>query len=510
MGYYFVGTDIGTSGTKSVILDTEGNVLASKYITYPLITPRPGWAEHNADDYWNAVADTIKACIEKAAINAADIKAVALSGFSPACILIGEDGSPLQNSHIWMDRRGTKQANWIKENIGYEAFSQKNPNQIDPFYCTIKLMWERDNRPELYNRAKKVLTAIGYPLFKLTGNYAISYQDASTFGVGFDIIKRDWDYGYLERLGLRTDLLPTVFSREEIVGYVTPEASCRTGLEASTPVIASLIDAGAAAVTSGDNKPNTLSITMGTAGCMTLNHKEPIFSPELITSINCREGYTTAGAIAAFGSLTRYFRDEFGQYEMQFADTMGFDVFDLLNLEAEKAPAGSDGLVFLPYVMGERTPIWDPLARGMLFGLSLTHTKGHMLRAFMEGAVYGLYHNFECMMDSGLTFTGPIHLMEGGAKSNLWRQIIADVFNHQVVYQEGSKGAPYGDAVLAGISTGYIKDLDSLGLDTAPLTVNEPNEKRHDMYMEFYKIYRKLYENTREQYRELASITGYN
>lgn len=511
MANFFIGTDVGTSGTKSVLIDDQGKVLGSKYITYPLITPRPGWAEHKPDDYWNAVADTMKSCIEQAHVDPADIKGLAVSALAPSCILVDENNNPLQNGHIWMDRRGTAQAQWIKDNIGYDAFKDKNPNPIDPYYNTIKLMWERDNRPELYNKAKKVVTAIGYPVLKLTGEAVCSYNDACFFGVGFDLVNRKWDEEYIERLGLDINKFPKLYSMEEVVGYVTAEAAERTGLKQGTPVVAGLIDAGGAAV-SGGLKPNyTLTITMGTAGCMGISHEEPNFAPNLITTVSGRTGYSTGAAISACGSLTRYFRDEFAQAENEFAKGLGISPFDIMTLEAEKVPAGSGGLIVLPYFMGERSPIWDPLARGMVFGMSLTHTKAHLLRAFMEGAAYGLYHNYECMLETGIHINQPIYLSEGGAQSNLWRQIVADVFNVPCEFETGSKGAPLGDALLAGACLGYIKDLSSISKDNEGKVVyarNEPDAERHEMYMQYYSIYRKLYENTKEQYRELAVATG--
>ncbi|MDL2289566.1 FGGY-family carbohydrate kinase [Clostridia bacterium OttesenSCG-928-F22] len=509
MAKYLIGSDVGTSGTKSVLIDEEGKQLASAYIEYPLTTPRPGWAEHDPEFYWNGVADTIHMCIQQSGVDNADIKGVSISALAPACILVDKDLNPLQNSHIWMDRRGTAQANWIKEKIGYEAFADKNPNPIDPYFATIKLMWERDNRPELYKKAYKVQTAADYPAMKLTGKPVTDYGNASLFGVGYDLIRRDWDTDYIERLGLDPEKFPKSYDSTDIIGEVTAEAAERTGLKKGTPVCAGTTDGGAAGMINGGPINGLLTITMGTAGVMRFAHEKPTFIRNLITT-SYKDKYGTVAAISACGSLTRYFRDTFAQYEKSVAKTLDLDVFDIMTLEAQQAPLGSDGLMVLPYFMGERSPIWDPLARGVVFGMSIMHTKGHLLRAFMEGATYALYQNYRCMIDGGAELSTPIYLTEGGAKSALWRQIVCDVFNVPVAFKQGASGAPLGNALIAGVGTGVFKDFSVAKPWSTISHFHEPNAEAHEKYMEYYAIYQRLYMRLKDEYAELAKVTGYN
>ena len=508
MANYLVGCDVGTSGTKSILIDEEGNVLGCEYIEYPLITPRPGWAEHDPEWYWNAVADTIHSCINQAGVDNSEIRGVCVSALAPACILVDEDLRPLQNSHIWMDRRGTAQANWVKEHIDESEYLDEMPNAIDPYFGMIKLMWERDNRPELYQKTYKIQTAANYPTMKLTGKAVIDSGNASLFGVGFDLRKRDWDYDLVEKLGIDPDKLPPCFMAEDIIGEVTAEAAERTGLKKGTPVCAGNTDSGAAGLTNG-GKYNDLIILMGTAGIMRFTHTEPQFIRNMITTAY-KHHFATTCAISACGSLTRYFRDTFAQYEKSVGKTLDLDAFDIMSLEAQKAPIGSDGLIVLPYFMGERTPIWDPIARGMVFGMSITHTKGHLLRAFMEGATYALYHNYECMLDGGAQLSMPLYVTEGGAKNPMWRQILSDVFNAPVAYKQGAKGAPMGDALIAGIATGIFKDYSIADGWNVVTDYHEPNPEAHKKYMDYYAIFRRLYEKVKDEYVELAKVTGFN
>ncbi len=512
MGNYLIGTDVGTGGTKSVLIDEGGNVLGSAYIEYGLITKRPGWAEQDPEWYWNAVADTIKQCIDQSGVDNSEIRGVSISALAPACILVDKDLKPLQYSHIWMDRRGTAEAQWVKDNIGEERAAEKSGNPVDPYFATIKLLWEKNNRPELYKKAYKIQTAADYPVMKLTGRAVTDYSNASLFGVGYDIINKTWDEEMVERLGLDMEKLPESYPCDEIIGEVTAQAAQRTGLKKGTPVVAGTVDANAAYVAGGVISPGEMSITMGTAGCMGIIHDQPKFTKNMITiahTANSKAMYSTLGCIVSCGALTRYFRDNFALEERRFAKDLNLDVYDIMNMEAEKAPIGSDGLITLPYFMGERTPIWDPVARGVLFGLSLAHSRGHIIRSFMEAAVYALYQNFLYIEASGLEMKLPMVLVEGGAKSALWRQIVSDVFNIPVVFMADSKGAPVGNAINAGVGVGVFQNYDVAKEWVNFSNHHAPREQAHEEYMKYYKIFDRLYGKVADEYQELAKATGY-
>lgn len=514
MSNYLVGSDVGTGGTKSVVMDTGGNVLGSHFIEYPLITPRPGWAEHNPEWYWNAVADTIKASIKQSRVNPKNIKGVSISALSPACILVDKNLRPLQNAHIWMDRRATAECQWLKENIGEERVFKLSGNPIDPYYATAKLMWEKNNRPELYRDTYKLQTAADYPAMKLTGKAATDYSNASLIGIAFDIVNRRWDEKLIEEIGLDIEKFPSLHPCDEVIGEVTREAAQRTGLAPGTSVVAGTVDCNAAWVSMGIIDDGDNSLVMGTAGVWGVAHEVPKFTKNMITIIHTaysRKKYTTLAALVSCGALIRYFRDKLGQVERATERELGVSAYDVMNLEAEKVSPGSDGLIILPYFMGERTPIWDPLARGVLFGLSLAHERGHIIRAMMEAVGYGILHNVELVRKSGVKINSPTFLGEGGAQSRLWRQIISDILNVKCTYVTESKGAPVGNAVNAGVGVGifknyhivkeWLKDVEKIDI--------EPNQKLHKFYMKLYKIYRGLYPDLAKYYKELAQTTGY-
>ena len=512
MANYLVGSDIGTSGAKSVVMRDDGRVLGSAYIEYPLITPRPGWAEQDPEWYWNAVADTIRQAIAKSGVDSAEIRGVSVSAFSPACILVDKEQRPLQNSHIWMDRRGTAEAEWVRQTFGENRAAEKSANPIDPYFTNIKLLWEKEHRPELYRKADKMLTAADYVTMRLTGAAVTDYSNASLFGMGLDIVERKWDEKALDELGLDCEKLPDIYACEDVIGEVTAAAAERTGLKKGTPVVAGTVDCNAAYVANGAIHDGDISVAMGTAGCMGYLHRAPKFSKNIITLIHTaysKEMYVTLGATVSCGALTRYFRDQFAQVECQTAKALGLDEFELLGLEAEKIPAGSDGLIVLPYFMGERTPFWNPLARGVVFGLSLAHTRGHIYRAFMEGATYALYQNFQQMRQGGQSLNLPMILTEGGAKSALWRQIVADMFDIPVAYMKESKGAPVGNAILAGVGTGVFKDFSVVEDWVHFSDTHQPDPKIHAEYEKYYEIFCRLYGEVAPEFDALASATGY-
>ncbi len=514
MADFLVGCDVGTGGTKAVVMAVDGAVLGTHYIEYPLITAKgpdekyPGAkAEHDPEWYWNAVADTIRESIRQSRVDPKEIRGVSISALSPACILVDKDLRPLQNAHIWMDRRATAECDWLKQHIGEDRVFQLSANPIDPYYATAKLMWEKNNRPGLYEKAYKFQTAADYPCMKLTGKAVTDFSNASLIGIAFDIVKREWDKALIEEIGLDPDKFPEAYPCDEVIGEVTREAAERTGLAAGTPVVAGTVDCNAAWVAGGAVESGSTQLVMGTAGVLGVVHEEPKFTKDMITIVHTAQSkklYTTLAALVSCGALIRYFRDNFGQLEMTAEKMTGRDAYVMLNDEARHVPPGSNGLITLPYFMGERTPIWDTHARGVLFGLSLDHGRGHMIRSLMEGAGYGLLHNFELMRASGVRMDLPMILSEGGAHSPMWRQIIADILNVECAFALSSKGAPVGNAVAAGVGVGIYKDYDVVKEWVRLGEHNVPNPENHARYQKFYTIYRDLYPAVQEFYIRLA------
>lgn len=509
MGNYLVGCDIGSSQTKAVVIDEEGNVLGKKYIGYPTLTNSKGWAEHDPEQYWSTTADCIAESIKEARIDPKDIRGVAISAHSPASILVDENFNALNLSHFWMDRRGTAEAEYINEKIGADRVFEVSGNVSDPYYATVKLLWEKNNRPELYNRAKKFQTAADYPRMKLTGKMVTDYSNASLIGVGFDIVGRKWNTDILETIGLDPDKFPDLVPCEQVVGEVTAEAAERTGLKKGTPVIAGTVDCNAAWVAGGVLDDGDMSLVMGSAGVMGVVHEEPTFTRNLVTIIhaaNSEKMYTTVVATCGCGSSLQYFKEKFGDLDGIVADQVGMNKYTYLCDKAGEVPVGSDGLITLPYYMGERTPIWNPISRGVVFGLGYSHTKYHMLRSFMEGSALAIKHNFELMRETGVKMNMPLIMGEGGAQSRIWRQIISDCLGIPGIYMSNSMGAPVGDAILAGVGAGVFRDCNVVKDWVKLSDRTEPDAKNHEIYNDIYKIYRELYEEVKDTYKELVPL----
>ncbi len=511
MGRYLVGCDIGTSATKSVIINEAGEILGNKTIDYPTLTNSKGWAEHEPATYWETTAATMKEAIRQSGVDPADIKGVSVSAHSPACILIDEDLNPLQLSHFWMDRRGTAETEYIKEKIGEDRVFDVSGNPVDPYYATVKLLWEKNNRPELYGKAISFQTAADYPRLMLTGKLATDYSNASLIGIAFDIVNKKWDEAMLEELGLDPAKFPKLYACDDIVGEVTTAAAEATGLRAGTPVIAGTVDCNAAWVAGGAIDDGDISLVMGSAGVMGIVHKQPKFTKDLITIVhasNSKDTYTTLAAICGCGSALRYYKEKFADIEGIVAEQLGENTYTYLCERAGKIPVGSEGLITLPYFMGERTPIWNPKARGVMYGMSYAHTKDHMLRSFLEGAALALKHNFELIKRTGISMKLPMVMGEGGAQSPIWRQIVCDCIGVPGDYMSASMGAPVGDAIMAGVATGVFKDYNVVKDWVSASDTTYPIEKNQKIYDDLYKIYRSLYEEVKGHYEELADIVA--
>jgi len=495
-----------------VVMDGEGNILGDHYVEYPLIIPRPGWAEHNPEWYWDAVAETIRASIKKSRINPKYIRAVSISALSPACILVDKNLNPLQNAHIWMDRRATAECQWLRENIGEDTIFELTGNPVDPYYATTKFMWEKNNRPDLYKETYKLQTAADYPVAKLTGKVLTDYSNASLFGIVFDIVNRRWDEKMIEKIGLNIDKFPEAHPCDQVIGGVTRKAAEKTGLASGTPVVAGTVDYNAASLAMGVIEEGDNSLVMGMGGVWGVVHEEPIFTKDLVTIIPTaysRRKYTTTATLTCCAALMKYFRDTFGQVEQTAEKQLGVSVYEIMNLEAEKVSPGSDGLIILPYFMGERAPIWDPLARGVIFGLSLAHGRGHIIRAMMESVGYAVLHSIELVKQRGIKIGFPLFLGEGGAQSSLWREIISNILNAECAYIKESRGAPAGNAINAGVGVGIFKDYHIIKDWLTTIDEIKPDPELHKFYNKIYQIYRQLYPALKRYYKELAAVTGY-
>jgi len=509
MANYLLGIDYGTGGAKACIIDTEGKVLSYAFREYPIITKKPGWSEHDPHLYWQIAREIIKECINKAQINSQEIKGIGTSSALPSMVMVDKNHQPIHLAYNLMDRRAKEEVKWLKENIGEDRIFNLTGNRLEDHPLIVNLLWEKNNRPDSYKKIYKALTMDGFIRLKLTEKPSCNFGAGAFYGVAWDIKNHRFDEKMLEEIGIDPKILPQPFPCEEIIGEVTKKAAEDTGLYPGTPVCAGTVDCCAGWVGGGAIYEGDMHINLGSVGNFGIIHKTTNFLKCMIAcahTVDSRTTYVTVPSTMTGGQLLRYIRDTFSQLEVEIERLLKVNSYDILNLEAEKIPPGSEGLVVLPYFMGERTPIWDVNARGVIFGLSLSHTKGHIVRALMESVAYALYHNFEIVKEAGWKINFPVVFNEGGAKSRLWRRIITDVLNVPTVFLKRRVGAPFGDAILAGVSSGIFKDF-SIAREWAQYDEPmEPSEKNHKIYMDYYKIYRKLYEHLKEDFKELAKI----
>ena len=510
---YLLGLDYGTGGAKACIIDLEGNVLGFAFEEYPFFHEKPGWSEHNAMGYWEAACRLIKDCLAQARVNPAEIRGMGVSSALPSMVMVDEAGNPIHRAYNLMDRRATREVEWLKEAIGEERLQRLTANRLEDHPSLVNLLWERNHRPDSFQRIHKALTIDGFVTLKLTGQAVVNHPAAPFYGVAYAIMEREFDEQILQEIGIDRAILPELIDCEDVAGEVTTEAAAETGLVAGVPVFTQ-VDFNASCIAAGVTEPGDIMSNLGTVGNFGVIFTDPafMFSPEGLSMINlgftidARTNYMTIPSTTTGGQSLRYIRDTFSQVEVETERILGVSSYDLLNMQAAKVPVGSEGLIILPYLMGERTPIWDTSARGVVFGLSLTHTKGHLVRAMMEAVAYALYDSYRLIVQAGLKINYPIVLNEGGAVSPLWRQIISDVFNVPTVLVKRRTGAPFGDAILAGVATGVLKDFSVAKEWAEYVDPVEPNEANHQEYLAYFDLYKQIYEHVKGDFRRLAAL----
>lgn len=513
MADYLLGLDYGTGGAKACIINPEGEVLGFAFEEYPFFHDKPGWSEHEAMGYWEAACRLIKGCLTQARIRPSEIRGIGVSSALPSMVMVNEAGNPIHRAYNLMDRRATKEVEWLKDHVGEERMMRLTANRLEDHPSIVNLLWEKNNRLETFGQIHKALTIDGFVTLKLTGKAVVNHPAAPFYGVAYGIMERDFDEQILQEIGIARELLPDLIECEEVAGEVTAEAAAETGLVPGIPVT-SQVDFNASCIAAGVTEPGDIMSNLGTVGNFGIIFTDTgfMFSPEGLSMINlgftidAKHNYMTIPSTTTGGQSLRYLRDNFSQLEVETERALGISAYDLLNLQAAKVPAGSEGLIILPFLMGERTPIWDTRARGVIFGLSLTHTKGHVVRAMMEAVAYALYDSYRLIKQAGLHINYPLVLNEGGAVSKLWRQIITDVFNVPTVLVKRRTGAPFGDAILAGVVTGVLEDFSVAKEWAEYMDRLEPDQENHERYMEYFGLYKQLYEHVKGDFRALAEL----
>lgn len=506
---YLLGTDIGTSGTKTILMDTDGNLIAQDLQEYDILTPKPLWAEQWPDVWLEATKASIKNTVEKSGIPAEKIRGIAISGlYGGSGIPLDENMEPVRPCMIWMDRRAEAESQWVLEHIGKDKLLEITHNGADPYYGYTKILWMKNNEPENWQKTKLFLPPNDYVIYKLTGEVAIDYSSAGNIGGIFDMNNRTWSKEMMDAMGIPTTLMPEkIVESTDIVGGLTKEAAAELGLSEGMPVIASGIDCGAANIGLGVLESGIYAAAIGTSMCAALISDKPVKGQDLIVWPYLydakRLSYYFAGGSTA-GAIVKWFRQTMCQYELAVEKAGGRNAYDVLNEQAANIPVGSEGLIVLPYFMGERSPIWNSDAKGTIVGLSLAHTKAHIYRAFLEAVAFSLRDAVEATGEN----VGEYILLAGGVtKSKLWRQIFADVTGYPIVCPIHDVEANMGDVMLAGIGTGLlsyeeVKKWQVLDEKIMPIKEN------HQKYNEYYLVYKSIYKNLKSDMKTLTKISS--
>lgn len=480
-----LGIDIGTSACKVAVFEENGCVLAQTNVPYQVYYPERGWAEQDAEEWWKAICQGIRMVLKEEKVNADLICGIGVDGQSWSAIPVDSQGNALYRTPIWMDTRAREICDRMKEQVGEEEIFRIAGNDFLPSYTTPKILWFKEQKPEIFEKTDKFLQSNSYIVLKLTG---VMSQDLSQgYGIHFfDMEKLNYDSELAGKLGLSVDLVPELYACDQVVGTVTKQAAELTGLKEGTPVVAGGLDAACGTLGAGVYRPGQTQEQGGQAGGMSictdraLSHKKLILSAHVVPDLWLLQGGSVGG-----GGALKWFRQEFGQ-DLSFDD---------LTAEAEKVPAGSEGLVFLPYMAGERSPIWNPDAKGVFYGLSFDKTRGHMIRSVLEGVAFSLEHNLRTAAETGIR-VDTLNAMGGAANSLLWTQIKADVTGKTIQVPASDTATTLGAVLLAGVGCGVYGDYNEAVSRTIRVTrVQEPDMAKHEEYKKSMELYLQLYED---------------
>jgi xylulokinase len=493
---YWLGLDIGTGGSRALLVDETGAVIAACAAPHEdMRMERPMWAEQRPENWWDAARDAVRGVLRQTATTGGDVRGIGLSGQMHGLTLLDENDDVIRPALIWCDQRSQAQVDWINNTVGRENVLKYTANPVVTGFTLPKLLWIRDNEPAQFARVRKVLLPKDYVRFKLTGEYATEVSDASGTSL-FDVVNRTWSYEMCDAVGLDRSILPAVYESQEVSAEVSDAVALELGLEPGTPVVGGGGDQAASAVGNGIVEAGIVSCTLGTSGVVFAHMDEPAYDPAGRVHTFCHavpKKWHVMGVTQGAGLSLQWFRNQFAA---------GTD-YDALTAEAANSPAGAQGLFWLPYLMGERTPHLDASARAAWVGLTASHTRAHLLRSIMEGVCYSQKDGLDIIEGMGAVVES-VRLSGGGARSAFWRQLMADVLGKPVVTLQSQEGSAYGAAVLALVGTGAYGTVE----EACRAVVKEagrlgPRPDQTRSYAAFHTIFQELYPALKPLYGRL-------
>jgi xylulokinase len=505
----FLGIDIGTSGTKTLAMAEDGTILATATEEYPLSSPRPGWSEQEPEDWWQASVKGVRKVMKLAKLKAADIAGIGLSGQMHGSVFLDKSGNVIRPALLWNDQRTAAECEQIEKLAGgRKALIRMVANPALTGFTAPKILWLRNNEPQNFEKTVQVLLPKDYVRYRLTGEFATEVSDASGTLL-LDVVNRCWSGKLLNKLDLDAGLLPAVHESEDVSGVLSEAVAKEMGLNAGTPVVGGGGDQAASAIGNGIVRKGIVSATMGTSGVVFAHSDEVQVDPEGRLHTFChavRGKWHVMGCVLSAGGSLQWFRNQLCQAEIAAAKRKKIDPYELITQQAADAPAGSEGLFFLPYLTGERTPHADPNARACWIGLSLRHGKGHMARAVMEGATFAMRDTLEIIKEMNIPVK-EVRLSGGGARSEFWRQMQADIYGQYVATINAEEGPAYGVALLAAAGTGAYKDVvEACKATISVVTKTKAATATKKTYNAAYPVYQQLYQSLKDDFKTIQTL----
>ena len=494
---YWMGVDVGTGGTRALLIDAGGREIAAVTALHEeMRMDQPLWAEQRPEDWAHAAVQAIRGVLAQAGASGDDVRGLGMSGQMHGLVVLDADNAVLRPALIWCDQRSQPQVDFINAKIGQDKVLEYTANPMLTGFTLPKLLWVRDHEPRKFERVRKMLLPKDYVRFTLTGEFASEVSDASGTAV-FDVIRRRWSFEMMDGLGLDRNLLPACYESAQISSAISTQAAALTGLKAGTPVVGGGGDQAASAVGNGIVEPGVVSCTLGTSGVVFAHIETVAYDPDGRVHTFChavRDKWHVMGVTQGAGLSLQWLRNQLAPGSS----------YDALTEEAAKAPAGSQGLFWLPYLMGERTPHLDPQARGGWIGLTAKHTRADLIRAVIEGVCYSQKDCLDVIGQLGIAATS-VRASGGGARSLFWRQILADVFGKRVARLETQEGSAYGAALLAMVGTGeYSSVPEACAATIREADSVEPRAAESAAYARGHDVYRALYPALRPLYGRMA------
>ncbi|MTI58615.1 MAG: xylulokinase [Firmicutes bacterium] len=507
MGKYILAHDLGTTGNKATLYNYKGDLIGSTFSAYDTFYPHLNWAEQNPLDWWHAVCESTKKLIADKSIDKKEIAVISFSGQMMGCLPIDKEGNALCRSIIWADQRSIKQADRLESKIGGQKIYKITGHRVSPSYSIEKIMWLMDNEPDIYAKTYKFLHAKDYVVLKLTGEFVTDYSDVSGMNL-FDITKKEWSEEIIFAAGVDKELFPEVHSSFDVVGEVRKGAAKEIGLSVGTPVVIGAGDGPAASVGAAVVKEGKAYNYIGSSSWIALATNKPILDPEEKTFnwIHADpEMYMPCGTMQTAGASYNWLKNTFCQAEIASASKLNLSPYELMNLSVEKSIPGAKNLIYLPYLLGERSPHWNPNAKGAFIGLTMRHTRQDIMRSVLEGVTFNLKFIAE-IFENRIDFS-QIRVIGGGAKGKTWRKIMADIYDKEVLRPEILQEATsLGAAIIGGVGVGIFDSIAVAEKLNPIIDIQKPCSKNTRKYQKLYPIFKEAYQDLIRVYDSLSKL----